>query len=185
MSDTEVNEKEIIEAMGEMAKVSVNNLKKVFPSAPAGKSWTEIEERLAKGENLKTICGISDEYMEQSYNDAKEKLLREDFEDAKEIFSTLCLYDQTTPKYWAGLGKCCEGLEYFAEGAECYKMMTLVSGGNNPITYLCMGYCYLSANEKTKALDALESGKEVGDPYDQEQRSVLDQIDELIAICRK
>lgn len=185
MSESQISESEIKEILSELAKVSTGHLKNIFTSAPANKSWDEIEESLAKGELLKNICELSDDYMESSYKNAKEKLEEEDFGEAKDIFYNLCLFDQTKPKYWGGLGKCCEGLKQYSEAIESYKMLTLVTSGSEPLPYLCLGFCYLKNKDKKNALEALEEGKELCDPYDQEQRPVIDQFENLIAICKK
>ena len=185
MSENAVSEKELKDVMSELAKVSTENLKRIFSSAPANKSWEEIEERLGKGELLKDICELTDEYMEASYKEAREKLDNSDFDGAKEIFSNLCLFDQSKPKYWGGLGKCCEKLNLFKEAIESYRMLTLVTNGAEPLPYLCLGFCHLKNKDKQSALEVLEEGKDLCDPYDQEQRPVLEQFENLIAICNK
>lgn len=185
MTDAVISESEIKDLMTEMAKVSTDNLKRIFSSAPASKSWEEIEERLSKGELLKDICELTDEYMEASYKDAREKLDNSDFDGAREIFYNLCLFDQSKPKYWGGLGKCCEKLKQYKEAIESYKMLTLVTNAAEPLSYLCLGFCHLKNNDKQSALEVLEEGKELCDPYDQEQRPLLEQFENLIAVCNK
>ena len=185
MSDTVISQSDVQDVMSEMAKVSTENLKRIFSSAPANKSWEEIEKRLAKGELLKDICELTDEYMEASYKDAKEKLESSDFAGAREIFSNLCLFDQSKPKYWGGLGKSCEKLKLYKEAIESFKMLTLVTNGAEPLPYLCLGFCYLKNRDIQNALEVLEEGRDICDPYDHEQRPVLEQFENLIAICKK
>lgn len=185
MSEAAFSESEIREVLSELARVSTTHLKKIFYSAPANQSWDEIEERLAKGELLKDICNLKDDYMEDRYKDAKEKLETSDYDGARDLFSNLCLFDQTQPKYWGGLGKSCEGLKQYREAIESYKMLTLVTNGAEPLPYLCLGFCHLMNNDKKSALEVLEEGLEVCDPYEQDQRPVLEQFENLIAICKK
>jgi tetratricopeptide (TPR) repeat protein len=185
MSDSKISEAEIKEILSELASVSTGHLKNIFSSAPANKTWEEIEERLSKGEILKDICELSDDYMESSYKSAKQKLEESAFVEAKDIFYNLCLFDQTKPKYWGGLGKCCEGLKEYKQAIESYKMLTLVTGGAEPLPYLCLGYCHLKNKDKQSALEVLEEGKDLCDPYDHEQRPVLEQFENLISICNK
>lgn len=185
MSETTVSGADIKELLSELAKVSTGHLKNIFSYAPAGRSWDEIEERLARGELLKDICNLTDEYMETSYKEAREKLDNRDFNGAKELFSNLCLFDQTKPKYWGGLGKSCEALNLYKEAIDSYKMLTLVTNGAEPLPYLCLGFCYLKADDRQNALEVLEAGLEICDPYEQEQRPVLEQFENLIAICKK
>ncbi len=185
MSDSAVSENDISDAMREMAANSIDSLQKIFSSAPEDLYWDEIKDRLAKGEVLKNICGISDEFLEKAYDEGKDELSYRHFEEAQDIFSKICAYDQQTPKYWAGLAKSCEGLGNYSMAVDCYKMMTLLTGGTEPLTFLCMGFCYLSLNDKKNALDVLESGKEVADPTEHKLRAVLDQIDYLIKICKQ
>lgn len=70
---------------------------------------------MSKGELLKEICGLSDDYMESSYKEAMAMLENSDFEGEREMFYNLCLFDKPKPKYWGGLGKCCEGLKQYKE----------------------------------------------------------------------
>ncbi|MCR5537293.1 MAG: hypothetical protein K6F05_07800 [Succinivibrio sp.] len=184
MSESELTDSEKREALAELARVSVDNLKNIFNSAPADLSWEEIEQKLAQGQMLKDICGIDPLDLEKNYQEGKQKLENEDYEGAKELFTTLCLYDQSTAKYWAGLALCCENLEYYSEAIECYKMLTLVTGGTNIMPYVCMGYCYLSLGDKEKAKEVLEVGKEIGDPYDEDNRETLDQLDTMLELCK-
>jgi len=184
MSDQGISEREYKNIMTELAKVSVANLQKVFTIAPGNLTWEEIESRMVEGEDLKSICNIDDSYMESSYNDGKDKLEREDYAGAKEIFSTLCLYDQKTPKYWSALAKSLESQKLFKEALECYKVLVLLTGGIEPLPYLCMGYCYLSLGDKENALEVLENGREICDPYEDDKRQLMDLIEELIAICK-
>ena len=177
------NGAQIKEALAELVKASVTSLKTVFATPPAGKSWKEIEAGMAQGKSLGEICGLSGERMKGAYDEARRKLDRKDYEAAKEIFASLCLYDQQTPKFWGGLAKCCEGLKYYAEAVGCYRMMALVTGGTEPLPYIGMAYCHIVLNDKKSALEALEIGREVTDP--DSDRSALDVMDELIRICRK
>ncbi len=185
MSEVAISETEIKEVLSELSSVSVGHLKKIFSSAPANKSWDEIEERLSKGESLKDICNLTDDYMESSYKDAREKLESHDVKGASEIFTNLCLFDQSKPKYWGGLGKCFEGLGQYKNAIEAYKMLTLITSGSEPLPYLCLGFCYLNTEDKQNALEILEAGREICDPYNQEQRPLLEQFENLIAICKK
>ena len=183
MATTALNEAQMKEALTEMAKASVSSLKSVFAAPPAGKSWKEIEAGMAQGKSLGEICGLSGERMENAYWEAKRKLERKDYEGAKEIFASLCLYDQQTPKYWGGLAKSCEGLKYYDEAIGCYRMMALITGGTEPLPYIGMAYCHIVLNDKKSALEALETGKEVADP--DSDRSTIQLMDDLIAICKK
>lgn len=185
MSDAPISEAEIKDVMSELAKVSTDHLKRIFSSAPAGKSWDEIEDRLSRGEILKDICELSDDYMEASYKDAREKLDNSDYSGAREIFANLCLFDQGKPKYWGGLGKCCEKLNQIKDAIESYKMLTLVTNGAEPLPYLCLGFCHLKNHDIQNALEVLQEGKALCDPYDQEQRPLLEQFENLISICNK
>ncbi len=185
MSDNQVSEQDVKASLEEMARASVENLKRIFTTPPLNKSWDEIEERLAKGESLQKILNISDEYMESNYEEAKAKLENEDFSGAKDLFSNLCLYNQTTPKYWGGLAKCCEGLDMYKEAVDCYKMLLVITGGDELLPYMCLGFCYLKLNDKENALDILESGQRIADASDDETRPVLLQIEKLIALCKK
>ena len=178
-----VNEAQMKEAIAELAKASVSSLKNVFATPPAGKSWEEIEAGMAEGKSLGKICGLSAERMEDAYAEGKEKLDRGDLDGARETFASLCLYEQQTPKFWGGLAKACEGLKQWHEAIGCYKMLTLITGGTQPLPYLGMGYCHLALKDKKSALEALEIGREVADP--EGDRSTLDLIDKLLAICRK
>ena len=183
MATTAPNEAQMKEALAELAKASVSSLKTVFAAPPAGKSWEEIEAGMAEGKSLGEICGVSGERREDAYEEAKAKLERQDYEGAKDAFASLCLYDQQTPKYWGGLAKCCEGLKYYDEAIDCYRMMAFVTNGTEPLPYIGMAYCHIVLNDKKSALEALETGKEVADP--DSDRSALELMDELIRICRK
>lgn len=183
MTTAAPNEAQMQEALAELAKASVTSLKTVFSTPPAGKSWKEIEAGMAQGKSLGEICGISGERMNGAYEEAKSKLERRDYEGAKETFASLCLYEQQTPKYWGGLAKCCEGLKHYEEAVGCYKMMALITGGTEPLPYIGMAYCHIVLNDKKSALEALETGKEVADP--DSDRSALQLMDDLIAICRR
>ena len=185
MSDAAISENEIKNVMSELAKVSTDHLRRIFSYAPANKSWDEIEERLSNGEILKDICELTDDYMEERYIEAKEMLNNHDFGEAREIFTNLCLFDQTKPKYWGGLGKCCERLKQYKEAIDSYKMLAFVTNGAEPLPYLCLGYCYLKTKDKKKALEILEEGKDVCDPYMLEQRPILEQFENLIDICNR
>ena len=177
------NEAQMKEALAELAKASVSSLKNVFATPPAGKSWEEIEAGMAQGKSLGEICGFSGERMEGAYGEAKRKLERKDYEGAKDAFASLCLYEQQTPKFWGGLAKACEGLKQWHEAIGCYKMLTFITGGTQPLPYLGMGYCHLALKDRKSALEALEIGREVADP--EGDRSTLDLMDDLIAICNK
>ena len=179
------NEIEIEKILPELAKVTVGHLKEFFHVAPLNRTWDEIEKALSEGKQLKDVYQLSDDYMNGTYNDAKEKLAEDDFNGAKEIFLNLCLFNPTEPKYWGGLGKCFEGLKLYNEAVEVYKMLTLVTRGAEPLPYLCIGYCYLKLNDKKNALEVLEEGKEICDPTDFDKRPLLEQFENLIAICNK
>ena len=168
------------EVLAELARASVRSLKAVFTSPPAGKSWKEIEAELSRGRNLKVICGLSDEVMENAYGEAKEKLGRGDYEGARETFASLCLYDQLTPKYWGGLAKSCERLKFYDEAAGCYGMMALVTNGTEPLPYIGIGWCRLAAGRRFEAIEPLETGLEVAD----RDSSAAELIDDLLSICR-
>ena len=183
MSEPAGNEREMMEALADLAKVSVSNLKKLFSSPPAGKTWGEIKDGLSRGENLKAICGVSDEYMEGAYAEARGRLEREDFTGAKDAFASLCLYDPQAPKHWGGLAKSCEGLKLHHEAADCYKMAALATGGSEPLPYLCMGYCHLAAGERPEAREALEMGMEIADPNDIAHRPLIRQMEQLLSAC--
>lgn len=185
MSETAISSSEVKEVLSDLAKVSTEHLKSIFSSAPANKSWAEIEERLGKGELLKDICDLTDEYMESSYKDAQEKLESKNFEGARDVFGNPCLFDQSLPKYWGGLGKSCEVLNQYDEAIESYRMLTLVTNGAEPLPYLCMGFCHLKNDDKESALEVLEAGLDICAPYDQEQRPLLEQFENLIEICKK
>ena len=62
-------------------------------------------------------------------------------------------------------------------------MLTLVTKGAEPLPFLCIGFCYLKLNDKINALEILEEGKNICDPYDLEQRTMQEQFDNLISIC--
>ena len=183
MSTSAPNEAQMKEALAELAKASVSSLKTIFATPPAGKTWEEIEAGMAEGKSLGEICGLSGERMEDAYGEAKRKLERKDYEGAKDAFATLCLYEQLTPKYWGGLAKSLEGLKHYEEALGCYRMMTLATGGTEPLPYLGMGYCHIVLNDKKSALEELETGREVADP--ESDRQVLELMDELIGICRR
>ena len=183
MSTSAPNEAQMKEALAELAKASVSSLKTIFATPPAGKTWEEIEAGMAQGKSLGEICGLSGERKEGVYAAAKRKLERKDYEGAKEIFASLCLYDQQTPKFWGGLAKSCEGLKHYEEAVGCYKMMALVTGGTEPLPYIGMAYCHIVLNDKKSALEELETGREVADP--ESDRQVLELMDELIGICRR
>ena len=183
MSTSAPNEAQMKEALAELAKSSVSSLKTVFATPPAGKSWEEIEAGMAEGKSLGEICGVSGGRMEDAYEEAKAKLERKDYEGAKDAFATLCLYEQLTPKYWGGLAKSLEGLKHYEEALGCYRMMTLATGGTEPLPYVGMAYCHIVLNDKKSALEALETGKEVADP--ESDRSAIQLLDDLIAVCKK
>ena len=183
MATTAPTEAQMKEAMSELAKASVTSLKTVFSTPPAGKSWKDIEAGMAQGKSLAEICGISAGRMDGAYEEAKRRLERKDYEGAKDAFANLCLYDQRTPKYWGGLAKCCEGLKHYEEAIGCYRMMALVTNGTEPLPYIGMAYCHIVLNDKSSALEALETGREVADP--DSDRSAIQLMDDLIAICKK
>ncbi|MCR5536644.1 MAG: hypothetical protein K6F05_04430 [Succinivibrio sp.] len=184
MSESQFTEQQFKAACSELAQISVDSLKKIFVTPPLDKSWAEIEQRISQGEQLKDICELEDDYLESVYQEGKGLLEREEAADAKEIFSSLCLYDQRTPKYWAGLGKSCELLKYYPEAVRSYQMLLITTGGTAELPYLCLGYCYLCLGKKDEALEVLETGREICDPSDYESRPVLEQFEELIALCK-
>ena len=53
----------------------------------------------------------------------------------REIFLNLCLFKPTEPKYWGGLGKCCEGLNMYKAAVEIYKMLILVTRGAETLPF--------------------------------------------------
>nr|MCR5084116.1 hypothetical protein [Succinivibrionaceae bacterium] len=71
MSETEVNEASLRDALAELAKVSVGNLQRVFDRAPGGLGWEEIEQGLAEGRPLKEICGLPEDDLSAAYGEAK------------------------------------------------------------------------------------------------------------------
>ena len=181
----ENNETEIQTLLPDLANITVVYLKEIFNVAPGGKSWDEIENELAKGKMLKDIYNLTDDYIDATYQATKEKLEEHDFDGAKELLLNLCLVNPGEPKYWGGLGKCFEGLNQYEEAVECYKMLTLVTKGAEPLPFLCIGFCYLKLNDKINALEILEEGKNICDPYDLEQRTMQEQFDNLISICNQ
>ena len=62
-------------------------------------------------------------------------------------------------------------------------MMTLITGGTEPLPYIGMAYCHIALNDKKSALEALETGREVADP--DSDRPSIQLMDDLIAICKK
>ncbi len=185
MSDNTVTEQELSDAIAEFARLGVEKLKMIFTTPPLDLTWDAIEKRFKEGEALKSICKISDEYMESTYNEAKERLECNDFETARDGFLKLCLFEQKTPKYWGGLGKCYEELKLYKEAASAYRMLLFVTGGNVPLPYLCLGYCHLKQNDLDTAKEILEAGKDIADPYDEAARPVLEQIEALLAAIKQ
>jgi len=185
MSDHTVTEQEISDAIAEFARIGVEKLKTVFTTPPLDKTWEEIEKSFKAGESLKSICEISDDYMDETYNEAKERFERNDFETARDGFLKLCLFEQKVPKYWGGLGKCYEALKLYNEAASAYRMLLFVTGGNEPLPYLCLGYCHIKQNDLDNALEILEAGRDIADPNDDATRPVTEQIEELLAAIKK
>jgi len=181
----ENNDSEVQTLLPNLANITVGYLKEIFYVAPGGKSWDEIENELAKGKVLKEIYNLTDDYIEASYQETKVKLEEHDFNGAKELFLNLCLVNPGEPKYWGGLGKCFEGLNQYEEAIECYKMLTLVTKGAEPLPFLCIGFCYLKLKDKKNALEVLEEGKDICDPHDHEQRTMLEQFENLISVCNQ
>ncbi len=185
MSETMPDEQKIKEATQELVDCSIASLKKIFPMPPASKTWEEIEEGFSKGKSLQEICGISEQTMQEKYETAKEKLSMGDYIESKEMFADLCLCNQQVPKYWGGLAKSCEGLKLYKEAIDSYKMVAFVTGANEPLPFLCMGYCYLCLDDKKNALEVFEQGREIADTTNSQHREILQQIDEFMVICKK
>ncbi len=183
MSDTVLSEKELQDIMTELSQAAVANLQQIFTTAPGGLSWDEIEDRIAHGENLKEMLELSEEYMDKAYQEGTAKMEEADYEGAREIFSTLALYDDRRPRYWAALGKSCEALELYAEALKSYQMLTLVTRGLKPMPYLCMGYCHLALGDRESAREVLEIGRDLCDPYDDAIRGVRNLIEDLLKKC--
>ncbi len=185
MSDNVMSEQELQEIMSELAKAAVTNLQEIFTTAPGGLSWDEVKDRIAHGQSLKDICELTEDYMEHAYQEGMAKMDEADYEGAREIFSTLALYDDRRPRYWAALGKSCEALELYPEALKSYQMLTLVTKGVKPLPYLCMGYCHLALGDRDNAREVLEVGRDLCDPYDEELRGVLDLIEDLLKKCNQ
>ncbi len=184
MSEQALSETELSELLSELSQAAADNLQKIFTEPPHGGSWDDLKERLARGQSLRDICQLPDDYMESSYQEGKARLQDAEYDAARTIFSTLALYDDRNPRYWAALGKSCEALKLYPEALRSYQMLTLVTGGLSPSPYLCQGYCHLALGDMESAREALELGREICDPYDDEQRPIYDRIEQLLTNCR-
>ncbi len=183
MSDT-ITEKELDSELKDLANVTVANLQKIIPEAPGGKTWDEIEAGIAKGKTLKEICEVSDERMEALFSEGQDKFEQNYFEDAKNIFASLCLYDQMNPQYWCYLARCCENEDEYKQALTAYQLMTVVTRGIEPLPYLGMGYCSLCLGDKESAREALEIGRDLCMPDNEDDRLIMDSIDDLLTNCR-
>jgi len=184
MSDT-ASEKELDSELKDLVKVAVINLQKILPAAPGGKSWEDIEEGLKKGQTIKDICGVSDEKMEKLFGEGQEKFEQNDFEDARNIFASLCLYDQLNSQYWCYLARTCENLDRYKDALTAYQLMTVATRGIEPLPYLGMGYCNLCLGDIEAAREALDIGKDLCMPDSDDDRLILDAIEDLLSNCNQ
>lgn len=121
------------------------------------KEVKEAVALLAKGYNLADLSGLSEEHMEALYALAYQYYEADNFQDAKNIFTSLCLYDTNNEKYYMGLAATLHSLGEYKNAADMYSVACVLSGLLNPEPMYFASICLLKNNQKEDAIVALES----------------------------
>jgi len=119
-----------------------------------------VEDFLISQKTLKELKGFTDEEMEALYTTAYNYYNHGKFEDAKFLFSTLCQFDPTKPKYWMGLGASRHMLKEYERAAVAYGMATL-RDAEDPHPPFHAADCFIKMGDSKNAILALEAVLEI------------------------
>ncbi len=111
---------------------------------------------IAKGTPLAKINKTSDKELSRYYSIAYNFYLSEKYDQAKEIFSYLCLNNHTDKKLWMGLAGCCQMLKQYPQALTTYAHIKLMDP-SDPLPFFHAFTCYIELKKYPEALSALEA----------------------------
>lgn len=120
-------------------------------------SAVEMLSLLSEGYTLSDLAGLQPEQMENLYALAYQYYNADNYEDARNIFRALCLYDPSEEKYFMGLAASEQGLGNYQQASDLYATAAVLSGLKDPQPMYYAAVCLLKAGKKDEAILALRS----------------------------
>ncbi len=111
---------------------------------------------LEEGGSLGRLRGLNDTDLEQLYSAGYFLYDHGNHEKASDVFRFLCFYDQLKKRNWMGLGAACQMGKKYEAATKAYAM-AVVLDYKDPWPHLHAGECFLSANNRHEAKNALLS----------------------------
>ncbi|MGN0915849.1 MAG: SycD/LcrH family type III secretion system chaperone [Succinivibrio sp.] len=149
------------------------------------KKVEEFVSLLKSGGAIADAAGITDEQLESLYALAYQNYSVKSYNDAKNIFRALCLYDHSQQRFYMGLAASQQGLGEFAEAAQSYSFACLISGLKDPKPMYYAAICLLKSGKKNDAITALESIEIMGREGNAEDRKFKQQALSLKNILKE
>lgn len=119
-----------------------------------------VDDFLNNQKTLKDLKGITNEEMEACYAAAYNLYNNGRFDDADNIFTMLCYYDNRQPKYWMGLGATRQMRKLYEAAAEAYGMGFMLNF-TDPRFPFHAADCFLAIKDYDRARKALVAVIEV------------------------
>ena len=101
---------------------------------------------LMKGVSLGATAGYTKEEMDAVHNVAFNLYQQNKFEDSKNLFMFLCLYEQMEKDYWMGLGGCYQMLKLYEKAITAYGSASYIDP-SDPTPAFHAGECYLAQDD--------------------------------------
>lgn len=116
----------------------------------------DILKAFEEGYTLADVANITADQMEALYALAYQNYGSGNFEQAKNIFKLLCMYDATCFKYYMGLAASQQSLGDYENAAQVYAAACVMTGLLDPQPMYFAAICLLKCNKKEDAIHTLE-----------------------------
>lgn len=145
-------------------------------------SMLEAVGMLANGYSLAELKGIDLQKLEALYALAYQYYQAQNYQDAKNIFQALCLFEPSEQKYFMGLASCEQGLKNYSKAADVYSVCCVLSGLKDPKPMYYAGVCLLKAGRKEDAKVAFQSLEIMGREGKSEDQEFILKGKQLLAV---
>lgn len=115
-----------------------------------------IQQQIREGKTFQQIIGYNDQHMDQFYEGAYNLFHMQEYEKAADAFVFLTTLNPYVHNYWLGLGMSEQLNEHYHSAMLAYSMAVLTDV-NNPLPQYHTAKCYLALDEKSNAINCLES----------------------------
>lgn len=120
-------------------------------------------QRLFGGETLAAINGVSQERLEEAYQEACDAIGREEFEDALETLLFLVTNDAYDFRFQFGYALCLHQLGHVAEAARHYGLAWMLDCSDAAAAFR-LGECHAALGDREAAAEAFETAIQLCGP---------------------